>query len=299
MRLTWRMSNALSSPEQSAIKTLGWTLMEQLLNKLAEIFKNPTNPLFIHFLHESIVLLAVTLSKSDPAAFAQVEEKLFPMFRFVLENDAQDLQPYEFQVLSVLLERYTPPHTLRAEYAQLLPVLVSPTLWERRGNVPGLARVISQLLRFNSQLFTAENNKFLLATLGVFQKLVASKQNDGFGFNLLDAIVLYMNPANFGPYMAEVFRILFTRLQSSKTAKFVEFLLYFFNVYICKHGAAALMQQLDAVQPGIFANLLQTIWLPHITTVSDEDHRRICAIGSTKLMAEWTPLYAEPYVKHL
>jgi exportin-2 (importin alpha re-exporter) len=298
MRLTWRTSNALSSPEQSAIKALGWTLMEQLLNKLGEIFKNPSNPLFIHFLHESIVLLAVSLSKSDPVAFTRVEEKLFPMFRFVLENDAQDLQPYEFQVLSVLLERYTPPHTLRPEYAQLLPVLVSPTLWERRGNVPGLTRVISQLLRFNSQLFTMEDNKFLLASLGVFQKLVASKQNDGYGFNLLESIILYMNPANFAPYMSEVMRILFTRLQSSKTAKFVEFLLYFFNVYICKHGGAALIQQIDAVQPGIFLNLLQSVWLPHITTVSEEDHRRICAIGSTKLMAEWTPLYAEPYVKH-
>lgn len=49
--------------------------------------------------------------------------------------------------------------------------------------------------------------------LGVFQKLVASKANDVYGFMLLRGILQYLPVAAYQQYMPTVWQLLFTRLQ--------------------------------------------------------------------------------------
>jgi hypothetical protein len=42
------------------------------------------------------------------------------------------------------------------------------------------------------------------------------------------------------------------RLQTNKTTKFVTDFIFFCSVFVCKHGAAALIEQMDQVQPDLF-----------------------------------------------
>lgn len=49
--------------------------------------------------------------------------------------------------------------------------------------------------------------------LGVFQKLIASKANDVYGFMLLRGIVEHLPLSAYQQYMPTVWQLLFTRLQ--------------------------------------------------------------------------------------
>jgi exportin-2 (importin alpha re-exporter) len=56
--------------------------------------------------------------------------------------------------------------------------------------------------------------------LGVFQKLVASKANDVFGFMLLRGILEHLPLSAYQQYMPTVWQLLFTRLQVGWWAQF-------------------------------------------------------------------------------
>ncbi len=55
----------------------------------------------------------------------------------------------------------------------------------------------------------------------------------------------------------QIWRLLFQRLQTAKTARFVRGFLVFLSHYVVKRGPAALQASTDTVQPGIFLVILQ------------------------------------------
>lgn len=91
-----------------------------------------------------------------------------------------------FQILSQLLELHDLNSPYPDAYKALLPPLLTPTLWESRGNVPALVRLLRAFLSRGAQDIVAANQ--LPPMLGVFQHLIASKANDTYGFELLEAI---------------------------------------------------------------------------------------------------------------
>jgi exportin-2 (importin alpha re-exporter) len=98
-----------------------------------------------------------------------------------------DFSPFVFQILSQMLELHTNhSEPLSNYYNEMLPPLLTPTLWELRGNVPALVRLLRAYLRAGASRIVAENR--ISAMLGVFQKLIGSKLNDVYGFELLEAL---------------------------------------------------------------------------------------------------------------
>jgi exportin-2 (importin alpha re-exporter) len=71
-------------------------------------------------------------------------------------------------------------------YKALLPPLLTPTLWEQKGNIPALVRLLRAFLSRGAQAIVDANQ--LPPMLGVFQHLIASKANDTYGFELLEAL---------------------------------------------------------------------------------------------------------------
>merc|ERR1712203_784897 len=88
--------------------------------------------------------------------------------------------------------------------------------------------------------------------LGIFQKLIASKNNDHEGFYLLQSMIENMPAESLANYLKQVFFLLFQRLSSSKTTKYVKSLLVFFFVFAIKNGGSSLIQMVDGIQPGMF-----------------------------------------------
>ena len=70
----------------------------------------------------------------------RLEEAVFPAFQLVLTEDVQEFHPYVFQIFAQLIELRPPP--VAPVYMQLLPGLLSPTFWERSGNIPALIRLV-------------------------------------------------------------------------------------------------------------------------------------------------------------
>lgn len=153
-------------------------VLHKLTQALERVCKNPVNPHYNHYLFECISLL-VRLSCSDAAtpeaaaaACAQLEAVLFPPFQSVLALDVTEFTPYVFQVLAQLLAA-RPGAGSSDAYRALFPPLLSPVLWERRGNVPALSELFRAYIAKTMQDIVAGN--YLVGVLGVFQKLLASK----------------------------------------------------------------------------------------------------------------------------
>ena len=71
-------------------------------------------------------------------------------------------------------------------YKDLIQSLLIPALWESRGNIPALVRLLQAYMARGASEFTKENR--LSGVLGIFQKLVASKVTENHAFDLLESV---------------------------------------------------------------------------------------------------------------
>lgn len=121
------------------------TVVSKLTAILTKICANPSNPVFSHFLFESISVLVLNVCQTNPQMTEKFETLLFPPFQSVLSADVELLCPYVYQVLAQLLELR--PQGISAAYLSMFPVLLTPTLWERVSNVTALVKLLEAYLR--------------------------------------------------------------------------------------------------------------------------------------------------------
>ena len=98
--------------------------------------------------------------------------------------------------------------------------------------------------------------------------------------------------------ICDVFRLLFQRLQSSKTVKYVKGLLTFFSFYVIKYGASSFIQLIDSIQPNMFGMLMDRIFTPELQKISGNKDKKICAVGVTKILCEAPETFSEQYLKY-
>uniref|UniRef100_A0A4W4EA43 Exportin-2 C-terminal domain-containing protein n=1 Tax=Electrophorus electricus TaxID=8005 RepID=A0A4W4EA43_ELEEL len=271
------------------------TLIGQLTHKLLLVSKNPSKPHFNHYLFESLCLSIRITCKANPASVLSFEEALFPVFTEILQSDVQEFVPYVFQVMSLLLEIHT--SSIPSSYMALFPHLLQPVLWERTGNIPPLVRLLQAYLEKGGTTIAGSAPDKIPGLLGVFQKLIASKANDHQGFYLLNSVVEHMPPESIGQYRKQIFILLFQRLQSSKTTKFIKSFLVFVNLYCVKYGAIALQEIFDDIQPKMFGMVLEKIVIPEVQKVSGQVEKKICAVGITKILTECPAMMDTEYTK--
>lgn len=94
--------------------------------------------------------------------------------------------PYIFQLFAALLEA-NPSATLPDYYQNLIAPILMPVMWESRGNVPALVRLLCSIIPRGTQ-YIMQNNQ-VEPILGIFQKLVSTKANESYGFDLLETVV--------------------------------------------------------------------------------------------------------------
>ncbi|KAG5184186.1 Cse1-domain-containing protein [Tribonema minus] len=289
------------STAQEAIVPVATEVLHKQAQYLAKVCANPANPQFNHYLFESIAVLVGRVCQADASTVDMFEAALFPPFQQVLAQDVVEFAPYVLQILAQLLE-LRPTVTGGASgftpaYTALFPPLLSPVLWERRGNVPALVRLLQAYLRKDAAALA--NAGHLPAMLGVFQKLLATRATEEHAFALLSSIFTYSPVAALDPYLKDLFNLMLLRLQSHKTVKYVRHLTHFFALVAARHGAAFLARCLEACQPGLLGMILAQVWLPNFEqglVLSSREEKVFC-VGMTKLACESsTPISANSEV---
>eukprot|EP00271_Cylindrocystis_brebissonii_P023161 TRINITY_DN9424_c0_g1_i1.p1 TRINITY_DN9424_c0_g1~~TRINITY_DN9424_c0_g1_i1.p1 ORF type:complete len:976 (+),score=170.09 TRINITY_DN9424_c0_g1_i1:234-3161(+) len=273
----------------TTIGPLGPPIMTQLSKILLEVCQNPRNPTFNHYLFEAVAALIRRSALQDQAQIALFEESLFPVLQTVLGQDVQEFAPYVFQVLALLVESRRPP--LPESYLRIFPPLVTPLLWERPANVPALVRLLQAYLQKASSAIVSSNQ--LSSVLGVFQKLIISKHTDHHGFFILNTIVENLSFQELAPYLPQIWTLLFHRLQSSRVPKFVRGLLVFLALFVAKHGTAAVVESVNSVQPGVFLQLVDPVWVPTLPNISGEVETKLCTVAATRVLTECADLQAD------
>eukprot|EP00904_Undaria_pinnatifida_P010098 jgi/Undpi1/6218/HiC_scaffold_20.g08702.m1 len=275
---------ALNSAEEKVLP-ITQVVLSKLNGYLERVCKNPSRPRYNHFLFESIAVLVQQCLKNNPATATTLEETLFPPFQQVLANDVVEFMPYVFQIFSQLLE-LRPAGAFSDGYKSLFAPLLMPAVWERKGNIPAVTRLIQAYLSQNSAEVVAWGH--LEAVLGIFQKLLSSRANEAYAFQLLGTIVMNVDKGSLEKYLPVIFSLLLRRLMSNKTVKYIRFLTIFWSIFIVKYGVVTFNACLEQQEPGMLTKILSQIWIPNFSNrlVLSPIERKVQVVGMAKLMCE-------------
>ncbi|KAH8916133.1 hypothetical protein BT69DRAFT_1340540 [Atractiella rhizophila] len=162
-------------------------ILQRLVKIVAVISKNPSNPKFSHYSFESISILIRFVVPANPESLGQFEEALLGAgapFHSILHEEVWEFVPFVFQIVCQLLDLHK--DTIPEFYQTLLPPILQVTLWEQRGNIPALVRLVKTFILREPNAIVANNQ--LEPVLGIFRSLIANKLNDQYGLDLLEAI---------------------------------------------------------------------------------------------------------------
>ena len=77
--------------------------------------------------------------------------------------------------------------------------------------------------------------------------------------------------------------------------KFIRSFLVFLALFIGRHGASPVVQQIDSIQPRLFNMVLESLWVPNIQKVSGNIERKMCAIAMIKLLTDCPAMLTDTY----
>ncbi|XP_065860166.1 exportin-2 [Euphorbia lathyris] len=276
------------SPEIAAPCIAGLT---SILN---EVCKNPKNPIFNHYLFESVAILVRRACERDISLVPAFETSLFPSLEMILVNEVTEFLPYAFQLLAQLVELRRPP--ISSNYIQIFTLLLIPETWKRNSNVPALVRLLQAFLQKIPHELNQEGR--LGQVLGIFNKLVASPSTDEQGFYVLNTVIENLEYGVVATYMVHIWSALFTRLQNKRTVKFIKSMLIFMSLFLVKHGPGNLVDTMNNVQPNIFLMILEQLWIPNLKLITGVIEVKLAAVASTRLICESPALLDAAAARH-
>ena len=274
------------------------TVLDMVMNHLVTItniiYTNPSNPKFYYYHFESI---GAVIRFAGPSKSEMLASALFGPFLTILQNGVDEFMPYVFQLLAALAEA-DPSAPLPASFQPLVGPVLLPQLWEQKGNVPGLVRLLSALVA-RSPTEMQQNNQ-IEPVLGIFQKLLSTKIYESYGFDLLETVIAAFPAAALEPFWQPILNITLTRLQRQQTnqlqSRFVRFYHFISSRDAQGSGADFFVAETDKVQHDIFRQLYLGIILPKTQELARPLDRKVAAISLTKTLAD-SQAFVERYPK--
>ncbi|KIJ59904.1 hypothetical protein HYDPIDRAFT_99775 [Hydnomerulius pinastri MD-312] len=272
-------------------------VLQRLVNILGIISKNPSNPNFDQYIFESLSALMRFVVHGNPTTLETFEQALFGPFTFILQQDIDQYIPYVFQILAQMLSLHT--SSIPTSYRSLLPFLLTPACWQQKGSIPGLVKLLKAFLaRDAAEMINTGQITAVLAI--VQQRLIPSKINDVWGFELLQGVVQNVPPAPLKQYLRALIMTLLTRMQTSKTDKYVyhftQFFLFTMAINVEGLGPDYLISTVEEIQPQLWSQILTGFVVPQVPKMPHKD-RKVAAVGLTRMLTESTVMLSEPSVR--
>ncbi|KAI9001554.1 Cse1-domain-containing protein [Trametes punicea] len=272
-------------------------LLQRLVAILGVISKNPSNPNFDQYIFESISALMRFVVQANRTTLPTFEQALFGPFTVILQQDIDQYIPYVFQILAQMLDLHA--EGVPAEYRTLLPFLLTPASWQQKGSIPGLVKLLKAFLARDAASMVAAGQ--LTQVLGVVQqRLIPSKLNDGWGFELLQAVVQHAPSASVKQYFKSIIITLLTRMQTSKTDKYVYHFVYFlgFTLAIANEDISPdyIVNEVESIQPQLWSQILANFVIPQAPKMPPKD-RKVVVVGLTRLLTECSFMLRDPLIQ--
>lgn len=293
------------------------SISDDVLDKLIEITgvicANPSNPTFYYYHFEAMGAL---IRFAAPTRSAKLEQKLFDPFGYILQSDIQEFTPYIFQLFAALLEA-NPAGTLPPSYLGLLAPITVLELYDVKGNIPALARLLTAIIpRATGEIIEGGHiQKFLL----VYQKLITGKRSSELhGFDVVEAllknfpryVLIHASAlpctntccrATMEPYFPTILKLMLTRLENNPPDSFKNRFVRFYHLVCSKdgpHGMGAdwFISRVDSIQADIYVPLYLKIILPCTESLVRPLDRKGAVVSLTKTLAD-SQAFAVKYQK--
>jgi len=262
--------------------------IEGLTFILGEVCRNPKNPVFNHYIFESLAIL-VKRGCENGLSVSIFEASLFPKLEIILTTDVTEFFPYTFQLLAQLVELNRSP--IPPIYMQIFEILLSPDSWKRSPNVLALVRLLQAFLQKAPNEINQGDR--LTKVLGIFDTLVQSSNTSDQGFYVLNTVIESLEYDIIKPYISHIWAALFRELQRRRTVKLIKSLLIFTSLFLVKHGPSNLVDTMNGVQPDIFNVILTQFWIPNLKMITGAIELKLAAVASTRLICE-SPILLDP-----
>lgn len=275
-------------------------IADDVLNNLIQITgvicANPSNPTFYYYHFEA---LGALIRFCAPTRGVYLEEKLFHPFGYILRTDVQEFTPYIFQLFAALLEA-NPSENLTPLYVGLLEPTTFLDLYDIKGNVPALARLLTAMIpRARSHIIDGGHlDKILL----VFQKLITGKRSSElYGFDVVESLLKNFPRSTIEPFFPTILRLILTRLENNPPETFKNRFVRFYHLICSKDGPHGMgtdwfINQIDSIQDSIYVPLYLKIVLPSSQSLGRSLDRKGAVIALTKTIAD-SQAFAVKYKK--
>lgn len=273
-------------------------IVDLVITNLVNITKvtrhNPSNPGFYYYHFES---LGALIRFAGPLQPEKIESSLFPTFMEVLQAQVDEFTPYIFQLYALMVAT-NPSGTLSANFQQLVGPVLTLSMWESKGNVPALTKLLTTMIPRGASQIAASNQTE--AVLIIFQKLVSSKAYESHAMDLIETVVTSFEPAALENYWSTILQLMFTRLTTSKTENFTLRFVRFYHLVSASTarglGADFFIAAADRVQENIFTQIYTGIILPDTQKLSRPSDRKTACISLTRTLAD-SQAFVDRYAK--
>eukprot|EP00742_Colponemidia_sp_Colp-10_P007911 GILJ01008535.1.p1 GENE.GILJ01008535.1~~GILJ01008535.1.p1 ORF type:complete len:917 (+),score=160.70 GILJ01008535.1:233-2983(+) len=289
---------------------LAMSTIQSLNTILIRVCANPSNPVFNHYLFETLAaLVRAALCNPNVAAsvFGQLEQMLFPPFQGILQADVAEFMPYVFQILAMLLDNCPPSPSLSQPFANLLGPVVFPGLWERSGNVPGLTSLVCAYLRkYSGDIVRMGMVQHISTLVG---KLMSSRINEPFAFQLAEALFQFLPVESLSSQLGGLITEMLKRLHSHRTGRLVHFYVHAMCVLVCVHGADVFINTTESIQGGLTKMTIDSMWYPTISkfaadyaqlvskNAEQEEDFKLFVVALTRLTCESQAMLNQPLIQ--
>lgn len=279
---------------RESVASISDLVLTSLVNITKVIRHNPSNPGFCYYHFES---LGAVIRFAGPVQPQKIEEKLFPVFMEVLQGQTEEFTPYIFQLFALMVAT-NPSGTLSANFQQLVAPILVPALWDIKGNVPALTRLLVNMLPGAAAGIASSSQTEAL--LVIFQKLVSSKAYETHAMDLIEAIITSFSASALEKFWPSILQLMFARLTNSKTENFTLRFVKFYHL-VSAHadkglGADFFISVTDSVQQNLFTQVYLSVILPDTQKLSRPFDRKIACISLTRTLAD-SQAFADRYAK--
>lgn len=263
------------------------SILQKLSQTLQRVAAAPSNPTFNHYMFECIAAVIKFGAESKMCTLDQLEQAIIQTLLKILQVYIIEFVPYALQILAQMLFMHDSSAKTPDMYLMIFNAIMSPQVWEHRGSIPALVYYIEAILMRG--MMSSDEGK--LAQLGTtFEKLLAMKATEDLSFELMRCIVCFANFEMVRPKLPGVFQAAFMRYSQKRlrTPALATSLITFSCVLIGKHGPQVFFDAIESLVPGTFHKFLTEIFLIHFSHVTGPTNKKLCSIGLTRLLCEFT-----------